>query len=76
MRCDDEARVLIHTELDGELTGAEVSELDAHCLECEECADLRRALSTRILRIASAAAAKKWPRLFQCRAFSLSTRCK
>ena len=27
---------------------------------------LRRALSTRIRRIASAAAAKKWPRLSQC----------
>ena len=27
---------------------------------------MRRALSTRIRRIASAAAAKKWPRLFQC----------
>ena len=30
---------------------------------------LRRACSTRIRRIASAAAAKKWPRLFQCWTF-------
>ena len=30
---------------------------------------LARALSTRMRRMASAAAAKKWPRLFQCRAW-------
>jgi hypothetical protein len=35
---------------------------------------LRRALSTRIRRMASAAAAKKWPRELQCRTFSTSTR--
>src|SRR5262249_45526185 len=34
---------------------------------------LRRAFSTRMRRMASAAAAKKWPRLFQCWAWSTST---
>src|SRR5262249_39579569 len=34
---------------------------------------LRRTVSTRMRRMASAAAAKKWPRLSQCWAFSTST---
>jgi hypothetical protein len=49
----------------GPLRGCPIAALFLLCL--------RRALSTRMRRMASAAAAKKWPRLFQCCAVSTST---